>query len=129
METEQIVELVEQAVDQVINHPDPAALVDRLNERIANVQARYTVLSAVRDSLLPDDPELQIEEAEPIPLANFAGSRGEQAIVDYVREHGPSKPSDIAKAIGMHHTYVGRTVRSSSVLAKEGPLVVLAKAS
>ncbi len=83
-----------------------------LNEEIDRVQFRFTVLSALRDSLLPESAEeTELPLAEPDAGRSAVDGDLETQIIQYVSKHGGSMPSDIARAIGVHHTKIGRAVK------------------
>ncbi len=109
--------------------PDPIfAMIDLVDELVEGdrVQFRFTVLSALRDSLLPESAEeTELPLAEPDAGRSAVDGDLETQIIQYVSKHGGSMPSDIARAIGVHHTKIGRAVNASSALAKDGKLVVL----
>lgn len=118
-------------VDALIDDRD--AVVEGLNVEIDRVQTRFTVLSAIRDSLLNEpepelelnEPELPLADPDPVSLARQASGDVESAIVQYVSKHGPSLPKEISAAIGAHSTKIGRIVSQSTQLAKDGKLIIL----
>jgi hypothetical protein len=118
-------------VDALIDDRD--AVVEGLNAEIDRVQTRFTVLSAIRDSLLNEpepeldinEPELPLADPDPVSPVRQAGVDVESAIVQLVSKHGPCSPKAIYAAIGVHPTKIGRIVSQSTQLAKDGKLIVL----
>lgn len=51
----------------------------------------------------------------------------ESKIVEFLKSSGPKRPSEIGDNLGVSYTMVGKIVRSSQRLAKDGPVVVLSK--
>jgi hypothetical protein len=109
-------------VDDLITNPDRDAIIAGLNAEIDMVQARYTVLSALRDSLIGDteeesqepEPELPLAEPEPALDRNSLEAR----VIRYITDAGPTLPGAVAKAVDVHSTKIGRIVSASSALDK-----------
>jgi hypothetical protein len=118
-------------VDDLITNPDRDAIIVGLNAEIDMVQARYTVLSALRDSLTGDteedaqepEPEMPLAEQEPATLDTSTSL--ESQIIQYISQHGPQSSKDIATAIGTHFVTVGHTVKRSKALAKDGKFITV----
>jgi hypothetical protein len=114
-------------VDELIQG-DRENAIRILNEEIDRVQSRFTVLSAIRDSLLAEDEpdaELPLATEENLKNSDTLGADHESLIVQHIGKHGPSMPGDIAAAIGVHSTKIGRIVSKSNQLAKDGKLIVI----
>ncbi len=109
-------------VDDMLSNRDE--VIEGLNAEIELVQARFTVLSAIRDSLLPDNAGDESDCSE-LPLADADDTSVddhidlESKVTKHIREFGPSLPGAVAELIGVHSTVIGRMVNKSSVLAKK----------
>lgn len=102
-----------------------------LDREINRLQAKFQMLVAIREQLVPyaaeSEAELPLAEPEPRSLANTAadGYDVESLIVQFVSKNGPSMPGVIADAIGVHATKIGRVVSKSNALAKDGKLIAV----
>lgn len=109
-------------VDDMLS--DREAVIEGLNAEIELVQARFTVLSAIRDSLLPDteadEADLPLADADTLPVRADIAEETELAnqIAAYVLKHGASKPGDIAAALNVHSTKIGRVAARCGSLEK-----------
>lgn len=114
-------------VDELITNPDRDTIIAGLNAEIDLVQSRFTVLSAIRDSLTgeveEEAAELPLETTETRPQLG-EGSL-ESQIVEYIGKHGPTTSKDIAAALGVHYVTVGHAVKRSSSLAKDGKHIIV----
>lgn len=109
-------------VDDMLSNRDE--VIEGLNAEIELVQARFTVLSAIRDSLLPDsagddsdNSELPLADADDDTMADDHFDL-ESKVVDFIRKNGPSTAGAVGDAIGVHSTKIGRMVSRSVLLEK-----------
>lgn len=117
-------------VDDLITNPYRDEIITGLDAEIDMVQARYTVLCALRDSLIGDSEEAEQEAELPLAEANEppaldTSTSLESQIIQYVSQHGPQSSKDIAAALGTHFVTVGHTVKRSKALAKDGKLIIV----
>lgn len=115
-------------VDELITSPDRDTIIAGLNAEIDLVQSRFTVLSAIRDSLISEveeeaAAELPLETTETRPQLGEASL--ESQIVEYIGKHGPTTSKDIAAALGVHYVTVGYAVKRSNSLAKDGKHIIV----
>lgn len=112
-------------VDELVES-DRETVIDELNTEIDRVQSRYSVLCALRDSLLPEESSEELPLDETSQLPSLSGLEDlELLIVQYVSKHGPATPAEIAAAIGVHHTKIGRIVSKSNALVRDGKLITV----
>lgn len=106
-------------VDELTTSPDRDTIIAGLNAEIDLVQSRFTILSAIRDSLIgevEESEELPLAEPEPasVPDRNSLEAR----IVRYIGDAGPTLPGVVADAMDVHSTKIGRVVSASGLLEK-----------
>ena len=119
-DAQSLVVSVVNVVDELITNPDRDTIIAGLNAEIEMVQSRFTVLSAIRDSLISEAEEdsEELPLAEPDPEAQPDRNSLESRIVRYIGDAGPTLPGVVADAMDVHSTKIGRIVSASSSLEK-----------